>query len=584
MAYTSESISRLKDQVNIVDVIGRAITLKKTGASYKGVCPFHKEKTPSFNVNESRQMFYCFGCRASGDVIEFEKRFYNLEFNEAVERLSSEYGIQLEEIKSKNENLDKYYVINRDAANFFLSGFTSKANIAYPYMKKRGIDDATLKKFGIGYADEGWSSLYDHLKSLGHDEKDMLDLGLISQSKGKYYDKFRNRVIFPIINTRRNVIGFGGRAINPDDNPKYLNSQESKVFLKKNNLYGLNFAKDVAGKLGYIILVEGYMDVISLYQHGIQNVAASLGTALTDSQGRMLKRYAKKVVLCYDSDNAGRQAALRGMDILRNEGIDVRVMHVTDGKDPDEFISKNGKEAFLELVENAMHYGDYKIADSIRGLNLEDHHDRIKAIKNIAAIIRNLSPGEKEEYASKAAEELGISKAVILEEASGTPSKELGDVRKAETTIKDNSEEKILQTEAELIALILRNSEYINRVKNNIDILRSDISKKIFSEICDIFKDSDEIDTRLLMDNLEDNERTVLLNILGNTYLSGDDEKIYKGILKRDRLMILQSEVERINDILRYGGESEDDVDLSNIMKRSMELQEEIAKIKAEEE
>lgn len=615
MSYTTRSITNLKDQVNIVDVVSRAIPLKRAGSSYKAVCPFHNEKTPSFNVNEQRQMFYCFGCQASGDVIEFVKRFYNLEFNEAVERLGNEYGIELEQTRGRNEDLEKYYQINRDAANFFYKTFTETANKGYSYMKGRSINPKYLKKFGMGYADEEWSSLYDYLKSKGYEEKDMLELGLISKGGkdgSKYFDKFRGRVIFPIINTRGKVIGFGGRAINPDDNPKYLNSQESKVFQKKNNLYGLNISRQAVTRLGYIILVEGYMDVISLYQAGVENVAASLGTALTEQQARMIKRYAKKVVLCYDADSAGQAAALRGMEILRAEGLDVRVMHVTDGKDPDEFIKQNGKDAFLELVDNASHYGDYKIRNSIRGLNLNDHHDRISAIRRIAAVLRTLTPGEREEYSSKAAREYDLSKAVLLEEASAEPTSEKsrnkrttgswqsdraqGDGRGNDTEGgggfvpgrngegEPMPEETVTQLESEVLRLILRNEEYISKVEQVPELLETEEARRLFGMIKDGITDDGTVDLREVLDQADEQDRKVIYTILENTVISEDEEKLFKGLVQKNRLNRLQREVERINDILRYASDSEGDSEEMNaLMRRSMELQREIAKEKAEE-
>ena len=354
------TVEELKNQINIVDVVGRVVPLKRAGANYKGVCPFHSEKTPSFVVSEQKQIFTCFGCGASGDVIEFTKRYYNLDFAEAVEKLAKENGIEISIGGKRNSDKEKYYEINKEAARFFYRAFTEEKNPGYSYMKKRGIDDAILKKFGIGYADDSWDSLYRYFKAKGTDEKVLLELGLISEKNGKYYDKFRNRVIFPIINTSGKVIGFGGRAIG-EAMPKYLNSPENIIFQKKNNIYALNISKQDVGREGYGILVEGYMDVISLYQHGVRNVGASLGTALTENQARLLKRYTKKVVLSYDADAAGRNAALRGIDILSGEGIKVKVLHVTDGKDPDEFIKKNGKEAFIKLIDGALPMIDYKL-------------------------------------------------------------------------------------------------------------------------------------------------------------------------------------------------------------------------------
>ncbi|MBO5666783.1 MAG: DNA primase, partial [Firmicutes bacterium] len=335
-------VDEIKSRCNIVDVIGQHVALKRAGSNYKGLCPFHGEKTPSFVVSEQKQIFTCFGCGASGDVIEFTKRYYNLDFQEAVEKLANQYGIEIRKLGGgDSQKKEAMYELNRKAARFYLDAFRKNPNPALQYMFKRGLDAKTLTQFGIGFADEKWDSLYNYLISEGADVNMLMEMGLVSQSKGKYYDKFRNRVMFPIINTRGKVIGFGGRVLD-DGTPKYLNSPESSIFLKKMNLFGLNLTRQDINKKDCAILVEGYMDVISLYQAGVRNVSASLGTALTEQQAAMLKRYTKNVILCYESDSAGRAAALRGMDILRAAGCNVKVMHVTDGKDPDEFVKKNG--------------------------------------------------------------------------------------------------------------------------------------------------------------------------------------------------------------------------------------------------
>ena len=592
MSYTARSISNLKDQINIVDVVSRALPLRKAGASYKCVCPFHNEKTPSFNVNEQRQMYYCFGCQASGDVIEFVKNYYNLDFGDAVDKLAAEYGIEMEETRGRGEDLSRYYAINKDAAVFFFKSFTETANLGYAYMKNREITPQILKKFGIGYADKEWSSLYDYLKSKGHKEEDMLHLGLIAKSskgEGKYYDAYRNRVMFPIINTRGKTIGFGGRAISSEDMPKYLNSQASKVFQKEMNLYGINFAKDYISKIGYLIVVEGYMDVIGLFQAGITNVVASLGTALTEHQARMIKRYTKKVVLCYDADNAGQNAAIRGMEILRNQGLDVRIMHVTDGKDPDEFIKQKGQDEFLKLVENAYHYGDYKIMQRVKGINFDDHNDRIKGIKEIARVLKDMSPAEREGYAENAAQTYGLSKAVILNEVSSlddqpnnraTGREEGANVRGQPTA----TAESLTKGEEELFRLMMRNESYIQKTKEHLELLESDLSRRIFDAISDNITDDGSLDLGRLMDQLEDDDRTIVYGILENIVLVGDEEEIFNELLKRHRLNALQKEVERINELLKYGdSDGADSEEMEALMHRSLELQREISFLKTED-
>ena len=413
-SFSKEAIEDLKSRIDIVDVIGRQVQLKRAGANYKGLCPFHNEKTPSFIVSPQKQIFTCFGgCGASGDVVSFVMRYYNLEFNEAVEKLAKEYGIDIVKSQRRNDDREKYYEINREAARFFYRNMTEGPNRGYSYMRRRGIEDRTIKKFGLGYAPDSWDSLYGYFKEKGTDEKLLLELGLLSQKDGRYFDKFRDRVIFPIINTAGKVIGFGGRALDDKAMPKYLNSPENRVFQKKNNLYALNSTKQDIGKAGTAIIVEGYMDAISLYQNGVRNVAASLGTALTDNQAKLINRYTKNVVLSYDADAAGQKAALRGIEVLRNEGCKVKVLHVTDGKDPDEYIKKNGRDAFDKLVEKAIPYTDYKIEAAKRDIDLGTEEGKIDFIRRITPILSDLTPVEADIYIKKAARDTGISEKAI---------------------------------------------------------------------------------------------------------------------------------------------------------------------------
>ncbi|MBO4235764.1 MAG: DNA primase [Firmicutes bacterium] len=574
MSFTQNSISNLKDQVNIVDVIGRAVTLQRKGGRYTGLCPFHKEKTASFSVNEQMQMYYCFGCHASGDVIEFVKKFYNLEFNEAVEKLAKDYGIQMEETSRRGENLDIYFKINQEAARFFYKSFSEGPNKGYAYMKKRGIRPEILKKFGIGYADEEWDSLYKHLRSLGYEEKLMIDLGLVSESKGKYYDKFRNRVMFPIINTSGKVIGFGGRAIDKDDNPKYLNSPESVVFKKKNNLYGLNLSRNAVSKEGYIILVEGYMDVIGLYQAGVENVSASLGTALTDSQAKMIKRYTNNVVLSYDADNAGIQAALRGMDILKAEDCNVSIMHVNDGKDPDEYIRKEGKKNFLNLVSNAKDYGEYKIEYAIRDLDMNDHRDRIESLKRIRSVLNTLDPAERDVYAEKISKDYNLSKMALLDQMddkSGIGKTAFGRSGRGSPKDDEESKEKITLVEADIIRLVTKNEGYIRKVEEHPDIFTTDIAKNIFDAIAGDIANEDTLDINRVIDMLDDPEKGVLVQTVNRVIISGDEEEVFKDCIRRVKLRNLINESTMIDKILQTEDYQEDDIE--KLMQRKMELQ-----------
>ena len=372
MAVTSliSAAEEIRSRCNIVDVVSPLVSIKRAGSNYKCCCLFHKEKTPSFVVSEQKQIFTCFGCGKSGDVIKFIQEYYNLNFPEAVRRLAAQYGIEIDDsYERQSKKKDGYYAINKTAARFFFDAFTKHANPGYDYMKGRGIQPETIAKFGIGYADEGWQTLSDYMLAQGTQAELLTELGLSSRSSkdGRLYDKFRGRVMFPIFNTMGKVIGFGGRTI-IGDAAKYLNSQESFVFEKKRNLYGLNLSKTEIQEQGYAILVEGYMDVVGLYQGGVRNVCAALGTALTPEQAQLLKRYTKKAVLCLDSDAAGIKAAIRGCDVLRAAGLDVRVMHVDDGKDPDEYIKKHGADEFRALLDKTAETDiDFKIGLIDRG-------------------------------------------------------------------------------------------------------------------------------------------------------------------------------------------------------------------------
>ncbi len=573
VSFSNSSIDNLKNQVNIVDVIGRVVPLKRAGSNYKGVCPFHNEKTPSFIVSEQKQIFTCFGCGATGDVIEFVKRYYNLEFSEAIEKLAAEYGIRMEKHERKDSR-EIYYRVNKLAANFFYRAFTEKANKGYPYMKRRGISPAILKKFGIGYADEQWDSLYKYLLSQNVDKKIMLELGLISESNGKCYDKFRNRVIFPIINTRGKVIGFGGRAINPDDNPKYLNSPESPVFQKKNNLYGLNISRQSVGKEDYIILVEGYMDVIALYQSGIENIAASLGTALTENQARLITRYTKNVVLSYDADGAGRAAALRGLDILKPQGCKVRVLHVTDGKDPDEYVKKNGKKAFIDLVNKALPYGEYKLENAKSGYDLSKDEDKIDYLKKATMIISSLSPVEQEIYIKHVAKDVHVSESAIKMELFGHSGEKPveNQVRRMEQEPETENTE-ITSIEKTLLKIMFTDEAYIDKVAEYQQILESPFAKKIYDLLVSQYEKNQRIFQDSIREQLSYNENEQLNDILNEVLLGGNENKVFEDCIRKWKDNELFKKENHLITLLSLADEEDNQERIRELTDKLMEIQ-----------
>ena len=352
-------IEEIKVRNDISEVISDYIQLRPSGSNYKGLCPFHNEKTPSFHVSTSKQIYKCFGCGEGGDVISFIMKVENLEFMDAVKFLANRCGIEIntnidENTKKKLEKIKRFQEIHVVAARFFYINLMQKNNTGYKYLIKRGLDEKTIKSFGLGYSLDSWDSLKNFLLKSGYSIEEIKECGLVGQSKknNNYFDKFRNRVMFPIFDYKGNVIGFGGRVLD-DSLPKYLNSEDTIIFNKRYNLYGLNFARKHIGNSRTLILVEGYMDLISMYQYGVKNVVATLGTALTDAQGQLIKKFADNVVLSYDSDQAGINASLRAINILEKCNLKAKVLDLGKSKDPDEFVRANGLDEMLKKVENA---------------------------------------------------------------------------------------------------------------------------------------------------------------------------------------------------------------------------------------
>ncbi len=409
---------------DIVDLISRYTTLKRVGNRYQALCPLHNDqKTPSFSVSPDKQLFHCFGCGAGGTVIHFVMAKENLDFMEAVKLLADKAGIPVPDPRSQREKSQsialhnkkkRMYEMNAEAARFFFSNLTAKGcEKALEYLKRRGLSSSTIKAFGIGYAPEAWSALIDFMKGKGYSPDELAEGGLAKKREGgSYYDVFRDRVMFPIFDIRGNVIAFGGRTLN-DNQSKYLNSPETLIYKKKDNLFAMNIAKN--SKAGEFLLMEGYMDVVSLHQNGFDNAVASLGTAFTPQQAAMLKRYADKAVLCYDADDAGQKAADRAGAILRDADIKTRVLTITDGKDPDEYINNKGAEMFSLLVDNAESFIEYKLGKIEKQYNLENTAQKIEFIEHIAKILANIKNAvEREVYIKNIARKTDISPESIM--------------------------------------------------------------------------------------------------------------------------------------------------------------------------
>ena len=418
-------VEEVKNRCDIANVISEYMPIKQSGSNYKGLCPFHGEKTPSFHISSSKQIYKCFGCGEGGDVINFVMKMENLDFIDAVKLLANKCGIEIntnmnEEDKLRMEKSKKYQDIHLEAARFYFANLLKEKNPGYDYLRKRGLDDKTIKKFGLGYSQKSWNELMNYLLSKGYDKQDLVQCGLVNHKAegNKYYDRFRNRVMLPIFDYRGNVIGFGGRVLD-DSLPKYLNSPDSLIFNKRYNLYGLNFSrKNIVDRT--IILVEGYMDLISLFQYGVRNVVATLGTALTEQQGNLIKRYADTAIISYDSDEAGVKATLRAIEILSKIGINVKVINLKDCKDPDEFVRKYGLEEYKKAIGDSTHYIKFRIDHLRKSFNLEKDEERVKFAKEASKIIKELkSPVEVDYYTNYIAKQINISTESIKKEVYG---------------------------------------------------------------------------------------------------------------------------------------------------------------------
>ncbi len=418
--YSDELLDEIKSKNDIVDIVSQYVVLKRAGRNYMGLCPFHKEKSGSFCVSPDKQIFHCFGCGVGGNVFHFISKIENLNFKESVEMLANRAGVELP--VSSNFEDDKLaklksrvYEVNKCAAEFYHENlYKPTAKPGQEYVKKRHLDNKTLKAFKIGYSGR-FNELYTELKSKGFTEEEILASCLVNKNPdGKFIDRFRNRLMFPIFDTHERVIAFGGRVLD-DSKPKYINSPEDIVYSKGRHLFAFNIARKYNSKT--IIMVEGYMDAISLHQRGIHNAVASLGTALTEAQGRLLRRSCEKVIIGYDADGAGQAATLRGLEILQNLGCDIRILQIEGAKDPDEFVVKYGPERFQMYVDKAISLVEFKVKMLKKSLDLDNVNDKIKFLNEVAKIVAKVENSmEREVYVDKISLEYKVSKDAIYAE------------------------------------------------------------------------------------------------------------------------------------------------------------------------
>ena len=586
--YNDEILDEIRSRNDIVSTISQYMTLKRKGRNYFGLCPFHNEKSPSFSVSPDKQIFHCFGCGVGGDVINFVKKIENIGFLDSVRLLAEKSGIQLPNdiSKAEEENIklkNRVYKINELAAKFYHENlYKPTSKIAQDYIKKRKLNNATLKSFLMGYASNSSNELLRYLKEQGFTEEELLASCLIGKSDRGYYDKFRNRLMIPIRDERGRFIAFGGRVLD-DSKPKYINSPENIVYSKGRNLFGLNVAREgVHGPLKRLLIVEGYMDAISLYQRGITNVVASLGTALTDSQGRLLRRNTEQVILGYDADGAGQQAIIRGMEILKSMDIDIRILQISGAKDPDEYVLKFGPEKMVKAMDEAISAIEFKIKVLRANLDLNNVNDKVKFLTEIEKILSNVDNNiEREVYIDRISKVYEISKNAIVSEVDKLLYRSLAGVTKFEKSnivLKDTQDSKIdvatRKREGMVVYLLVDYTKLsFDRIKSvvDLDLIKSEKNKKIIGILYE------RIDLNNLPENIislfeDEDDINYVSGILSYDFEISDVNKAIEDIEKiyyKEKLISLRNELilklENSNDA-EEAGKKEIENELTNVI------------------
>ena len=557
LRYSDEIIEEIRQNNDVVDIISQYVHLTRKGRNYFGLCPFHNEKSPSFSVSPDRQIFHCFGCGVGGNVYTFLMKIEGITFKEALEQLAERANIQLPTLTSgadtaKEELKAKVYKVNEFTAEFYHQNlYKPNAKMAQEYVKKRKLNQETLEAYKIGFSGK-FDELYKALKQQGFGEKEILESGLVNKNdNGTYIDRYRNRLMFPICDARGRVIAFGGRVLD-DSKPKYINSPENIVYSKGRHLFGLNVAKKYSSKK--LLIVEGYMDVISLHQRGIENVVGALGTALTEQQGWLLRKSTEQVILGFDADGAGQTAVARSMEILQNMGCDMRVLQIEGAKDPDEFIVKFGEGRFKLAMENAISLVEFKVKNLRKDINLENAADKIKFLNEIAKILAKVENTiEREIYIEKIAKGYNISKEAIFAEVNKliySNSKGIQTLQEQNKTIRkveQNKEEKIsvnenlIKRENTIIALLIdANKNVFEKIKQNIkpedfkDSINREIAQKLYEEL-----EKQDSNINKLIDTFDEETQNHITMVMATDYEIENVEKAVDDILqkyKREKL------------------------------------------------
>ena len=571
--YSEEILNEVRQANDIVDVISQYVHLKRSGRNYFGLCPFHSEKSPSFSVSPDKQIFHCFGCGVGGNVITFISKIEGMNFVETVQSLAERANIQLPTLENTGDSLKeelkaKVYKVNEFTAQYYHENlYKPQAKTAQEYVKKRQLNNETLKSFRIGFSGK-FDELYQELKKQGFEEKEILESGLVNKNdRGQYIDRYRNRLMFPICDVRGRVIAFGGRVLD-DSKPKYINSPENVVYSKGRHLFGLNVAKK--GDTKKLLIVEGYMDVISLHQRGITNVVAPLGTALTEQQGWLLRKSAEQIILSFDSDAAGLQAKLRALDILQNMGCDLRILQVEGAKDPDEYIVKYGNARFQNLIEKASSIIEFKVKVLKKDLDLDNVNDKIKFLNEIAKLIAKVDNNiEREIYIEKIAKEYEISKEAIYAEVNKLTYKNVQNEKVLEKSkptivhrkreIKEVSE-RIKKRENTIISILLNGDLNIFQIiKQNIkpEDFQYELNNKIAKKLYEEFEKGNS-NINGIIDELDEEEQNQITMIMAEDYEINDIEKAIDDIMQSYEKEKLNNRKFKILDLLEHNTDSEE--------------------------
>ena len=551
----NDFINEIIQKNDIVSVCSKYVGLERKGRYYWCRCPFHGEKTPSLCINDIDNFFYCYGCHVGGNVIEFVKRIETLEFMDAVKLLASWANIEVPENLSRNNNSedfarakkrkDRLIALMKDAARHYIDNLSKpNASQALEYMKKRQLEGKVATHFAIGYAD-GYNDLPEYLKGLGYTEEEMLSAGVVKQKEGKIYDPEANRLIFPIIDIYGNVIAFGGRSLEANPNfAKYLNTAETELFNKRNTLYAINYLKKQrqVGPIPYVIVVEGYMDTISLHKAGFTMTVASMGTALTQNQAKMIKRFADKVYICYDGDSAGQNATLRGLDILRDNGLDVMVVQLPDKYDPDDVIKAYGRDGYLKILEESLPLVEFKLKYLKSKYDLTNVDGRVKYLNDAIEVLATLSSVERELYSTMvsdiASTNIDFIKTELAKKLEGksiynelkskfSVSTSVSKVENEDNDI-DNANPVIVKAEKYILCALLHEKPYAY-FKNDATYLFSGVRREIYKVICDIKNNHPEKNIiQTIYNEYENANQSDIVELINYSAESAEDEQSEK--------------------------------------------------------